>query len=79
MPWRYIGQALPVRITEAEVIIYSPKVEEIARHPLQPRNTTGQRSEQKAHRPNPDAHEYLQFLEALLAEPAQQRRERSIC
>jgi transposase len=68
VPWRYIGQALPVRITEAAVIIYSPKVEEIARHPLQPRDATGQRSEQKAHRPNPDAHEQETVLRDRFAE-----------
>ena len=34
VPWSYIGQVLPVRITESEVIIYSIGLEEIARHPL---------------------------------------------
>ena len=32
VPWSYIGQVLPVRITENEVIIYSPGIEDIARH-----------------------------------------------
>src|SRR5260370_5765800 len=32
VPWRYLGQLLPVRITEHEVLIYSPTVEEISRH-----------------------------------------------
>ena len=36
VPWSYIGQVLPVRITESEVIIYSIALEEIARHPLVP-------------------------------------------
>ena len=43
VPWRYIGQALPVRITEDEVIVYSPQLEEIARHRLLPARQTGQR------------------------------------
>ncbi len=34
VPWRYIGDVLPVRVTENEVIIYSPQVQEITRHPL---------------------------------------------
>ena len=34
VPWSYIGQVLPVRVTENEVIIYSIGLEEIARHPL---------------------------------------------
>ena len=36
VPWSYIGQVLPVRITESEVIIYSIGLDEIARHPLVP-------------------------------------------
>src|SRR5262249_34384028 len=42
VPWRYIGQALPVRITADEVIVYSPTVTEIARHRLCPRGSVGQ-------------------------------------
>ena len=35
VPWRYLGQMLPVRITPEEVIVYSPRLDaEIARHPL---------------------------------------------
>ena len=34
VPWSYIGQVLPVRVTDDEVIIYSIGLEEIARHPL---------------------------------------------
>ncbi len=55
VPWRHIGQALPVRVTETEVIVYGPDVEEIARHPLWPRTATGRRSLQAAHRPTDDA------------------------
>src|SRR5207244_12908526 len=54
VPWRHIGQVLPVRVTETEVIIYGPHVEEIARHRLLPRTASGQRSEQKEHRPRDD-------------------------
>jgi hypothetical protein len=53
-PWQQIGRVLPVRITEDEVILYGPKVEEIGRHRLFPRTVTGQRSEHKAHRPAED-------------------------
>lgn len=31
-PWQYIGQVLPLRITEEEVVIYGPHVEVLARH-----------------------------------------------
>jgi transposase len=35
VPWTCIGQTLPVRVTEAELIVYSPEVREIARHTLE--------------------------------------------
>jgi len=70
-------------VTEAEVIIYSPAVEEVARHPLLPRPATGQRSVHKGHRPAEDARQRqaqlserftdlgataVHFLEGLLRE-----------
>lgn len=64
VPWRYIGCLLPVRVTETEIIIYSPRVEEVARHALPPRKITGQRSIHKEHRPGVDT----QHRQAQLAE-----------
>jgi transposase len=54
VPWSYIGQVLPVRITEAEVIIYATGLEEIARHELVPAAVTGRRQEIKSHHPASD-------------------------
>jgi transposase len=68
VPWRYIGCVLPVRVTETELIIYSPQIEEIARHALLPRTIVGQRSEQKEHRPGEDARHRQAVLEARFAE-----------
>jgi transposase len=62
VPWRYIGQTLPVRITETEVIIYSPQVEEAARHRLLGDGQTGQRSIQEEHQPRRDGAERLEML-----------------
>ena len=42
VPWRYIGLTLPVRITEEEIIIYGPQIEEIARHRLLSRQASGE-------------------------------------
>ena len=67
-PWRYIGRALPVRITATAVIIYSPQVEEIARHELLPGTATGQRRVQKEHRPTEDAQKRQAQLEERFAE-----------
>jgi transposase len=53
-PWLYIGRVLPVRVTEDEVILYGPQIDEIARHRLLPRTVTGQRREEKTHRPSED-------------------------
>ncbi len=68
VPLRCIGQSLPLRITEEEVIVYSPAVAEIARHRLWPRGTSGQQSVDKAHRPRDDAPEQLTLLRERFAE-----------
>jgi hypothetical protein len=68
VPWRYIGQALPLRITEAEVIIYSPAVAEIGRHRLFPRGVTQQRRVDPAHRPRANAAEHLTLLRERFSE-----------
>jgi transposase len=68
VPWRHIGQVLPVRVTETEIIIYGPDVAEIARHPLWPRSATGQRSTQAAHRPTEDARQRQAQLQERFAE-----------
>ena len=39
MPWQRIGELLPVRVTEKELIVYGPDVKEIARHELYPSGT----------------------------------------
>ena len=33
VPWRYLGQVLPLRVTEEELIVYGSDLEVIARHP----------------------------------------------
>jgi transposase len=68
VPWRFIGQSLPLRITADEVIVYSPAVVEIVRHRLFPRGTVGQRSEDRAHRPREDAREQETLLRERFAE-----------
>jgi transposase len=55
VPWRYLGQVLPLRITEEEVIIYGPDLGVLARHTLLPRSVAGQRSELLEHRPQEDS------------------------
>jgi hypothetical protein len=54
VPWSYIGQVLPVRVTEDEVIIYSIGLEEIARHRLVPSTQRNVRQTIKSHHPADD-------------------------
>jgi len=68
VPWRCIGQSLPLRITEDEVIIYSPAVAEIARHRLFPPGVAQQRSVDGAHRPRDNAAEHLTLLRERFSE-----------
>ena len=68
VPWRYIGCVLPVRLTERELIIYNPQLEEIARHARLPKTARGQRSVHKEHRPREDAQRRQAQLEERFAE-----------
>jgi hypothetical protein len=86
VPWSYIGQLLPVRVTESEVIIYSIGLDEIARHRLLPRSVTGTRQVHASHHPTDDPAQRtlllrqrfselgpvaVQFLDGLLAKQIQ--------
>jgi hypothetical protein len=77
---------LPVRVTEKEVIIYSPGIEDIARHAVLPRSVQGVRVTIKSHHPTDDPRQRelllrerfeqlgpvaVQFLDGLLAKQAQ--------
>jgi transposase len=86
VPWSYIGQVLPVRITENAVVIYSPGIEEITRHAVLPRSVQGVRQTLKNHHPTDDPRQRelllrqrfeqlgpvaVQFLDGLLARQVQ--------
>lgn len=49
VPWQYIGELLPVRVTEVELLVYNNQLETIARHRLLPRQVSGQRQLDPAH------------------------------
>jgi transposase len=80
LPWTRIGQSLPVRVTESEIIVYAPEVHEIARHPLEapganktvtqaehaPGRDEKRRHEQLAHRFAELGAEGPRFLEELV-------------
>lgn len=68
VPWRYLGQVLPLRITEEELIVYGSDLEVLARHRVWPRSTTGQRSELPEHRPQEDGKQREAHLRQCFAE-----------
>jgi transposase len=86
VPWSYIGQVLPVRVIEDDVIVYSIGLEEIARHRCVPRTQSGVRQIIKSHHPADDPNQRtlllrqrfgelgpiaVQFLDGLLAKQTQ--------
>jgi len=71
VPWRYIGTVLPVRITETELIVYGPKIDEIARHTLFPRDIAGQASIDKGHLPGEDLRKRHAILQERFEELGQ--------
>lgn len=74
VPWQRIGQFVPVRITENQLIVYGPDIAEIARHDLLPLHASGQKRVDKDHLPGPDLRRKQELLrqrfEELGSEPA---------
>lgn len=68
VPWQRIGELLPVRITETELIVYGPDVKEIARHELYPSGTTGKKHSLPAHSPGRDHLQKRELLKHRFAE-----------
>ena len=62
VPWQRIGQLLPVRVTENELIVYDSKITEIARHEQLPSSQTGQKRTNNEHRPGSDQRRKEQLL-----------------
>jgi transposase len=68
VPWQRIGELLPVRVTETELIVYGPDVKEIARHELFPSGITGRRSSLPEHSPGRDLQQKRELLKQRFAE-----------
>jgi hypothetical protein len=68
VPWQRIGELLPVRVTETELIIYGADIREIARHPLFPSRTAGQRHNLLEHAPGRDHAHKRELLQQRFAE-----------
>jgi hypothetical protein len=68
VPWQRIGEILPVRVTENELIVYGPDIVEIARHELLPTTTTGQKCAIKSHMPGSDVRHNYEVLKQRFEE-----------
>lgn len=68
VPWRLIGQMVPVRITEDELLVYDAQVEVIARHKLWPRDCRGRQRIDPAHRPSRSQRVQFEELQQRFAE-----------
>jgi transposase len=68
VPWQRIGELLPVRITEKELIVYGPDIKEVARHELYPVGTSGNKHTLPAHAPGRDHLHKRELLERRFAE-----------
>ncbi|MBZ5564494.1 MAG: hypothetical protein LAP13_18995 [Acidobacteriia bacterium] len=68
VPWQRIGELLPLRITEKELIVYGPDLAEIARHELYPTGTTGKKHSLPEHSPGRDPYHKMELLRERFAE-----------
>lgn len=68
VPWQRIGELLPVRVTENELIVYGPDVKEIARHELFPSGITGKKRSLPEHSPGRDLQQKRELLKQRFAE-----------
>ncbi len=71
VPWTRIGQSLPVRATQTELIVYSPDVGEIARHVLAPPGR-GEKRTNPEHAPGADEPRRYELLRERFAELGEQ-------
>jgi hypothetical protein len=51
VPWRYIGELLPVRVTEDELLVYNAQLEIVAKHAVLSSHTAGLAQIDPTHRP----------------------------
>jgi len=68
VPWQRIGELLPVRVTENELVVYGPEVKEIARHELYPTGIMGKKRSLPAHSPGRDHLQKRELLRQRFAE-----------
>src|SRR6202171_4823066 len=68
VPWQRIGELLPVRITEKELIVYGPDVRAIARHELYASGIAGEKRSLPEHAPGRDHQQKYELHKERFAE-----------
>jgi transposase len=68
VPWQRIGEVLPLRITQKELIVYGPDLAVVARHELYPSGTTGEKHRLPEHSPGRDPYHKYELLKERFAE-----------
>jgi hypothetical protein len=68
VPWQYIGQVLPVRITDEEVTIYDSRLEVLARHSRFPPTEKHRQSRRPEHLPPRDVQRRRETLQERFSE-----------
>lgn len=70
VPWQLVGELLPIRVTEDELMVYNRSLSEVARHGLL-LNQSGQQRVDPAHAPPRDHQAQLERLRERFAELGQ--------
>jgi hypothetical protein len=68
VPWRYIGELLPVRVTEDELLVYNAQLDVVAKHALLARHVSGLTQTDPAHRPPRSQRVQIEQLQQRFAE-----------
>lgn len=68
VPWQRIGELLPVRVTDKELVVYGPDVREIARHPLYDSGISGEKRTLPEHQPGREHQQNYELLKERFAE-----------
>jgi Mu transposase-like protein len=68
VPWEYTGEVVAVRVLERELVVYTPSIKEMARHPLFAPGVKDEKRIEKAHLPTVDGQKRYEVLLARYAD-----------
>lgn len=68
VPWEYTGEVVAVRVLERELVVYTPSIKEMARHPLFAPGVKDEKRIEKTHLPTVDGQKRYEVLLARYAD-----------